>query len=255
MISSDKHVQFPIGIEIWSKGIELLLELVAQRTQSGETTHIVTLNPLMVMSLKNDMEFWNAVKSADFVVADGVGIKWAIKKLHGIDVPLIPGIELSERLIRLSAQKGWGVGLLGARPDIREKAERKLSGNFPNLIFTGGHHGYYQKEEESMIVEKLSNSGLKLFLVGMGFPKQEKFLGQYRENFKGAVLMGVGGSLDVFAGEVVRAPEVFRKLGIEWLWRMVREPRRLANVFTLLRFWWMVKTKNRYLVGNHVNVC
>lgn len=250
MISSGEHVQFPIGIEIWSKGVDQLLDLVIQRTESGETTHIVTLNPLMVMSLKNDPEFWNAVKSADFTVADGVGIKWAIKKLHGTDVPLIPGIELSERLIRLSAQKGWGVGLLGARPDVWEKSERMLSDKFPNLAVTGGHHGYYQNEEESLIVDKLSKSGLKLLLVGMGFPKQEKFLRKYREKFKGAVLIGVGGSLDVFAGEAVRAPVIFRKLGIEWFWRMVREPRRLGSVFTLFRFWYMVKTKNRYLVGD-----
>jgi N-acetylglucosaminyldiphosphoundecaprenol N-acetyl-beta-D-mannosaminyltransferase len=255
MISSGKNVQFPIGIEIWSKGIDQLLELVVQRIESGETTHIVTLNPLMVMSFKNDPEFHQAVKSADFVVADGVGIKWAIKKLYGIDVPLIPGIELSERLIRLSSQKGWGIGLLGARPNVWETAERKLSGNFLNLIIKGGHHGFFRNDEESLIVENLSSKGLHLLLVGMGFPKQEKFLGKYKENFKGAVLIGVGGSLDVFAGKVVRAPEIFRKLGIEWLWRMVREPKRLANVFTLFRFWWMVKTKDRYLVGNHVNVC
>jgi len=242
---------------------------------------IITLNPLMVEAALKDENIAGLIRRADMVVADGVGIVWAARKLRGVDVPLIPGIELASALLDECAASRHPVFLLGGEKGVAAEAAENLAATKTNLRIVGTHHGYFPPEEDSRIVELVNASGAHLVLCGMGFPRQDEILekiiaagkpppcydpasgiicepsetgasvGARKGSDAGVtgdnspippmICIGVGGSLDVFAGRIKRTSPIWRKLRLEWLVRILSQPRkRLKGLATLARFWWRV---------------
>lgn len=234
------HVEFLPGIELWSSGLPELPGYLKERIDEGISTFIVTLNPLMVMRYRQDEEFAKAINAADVIVADGVGIKWAYSRLTKMKIQLIPGVELAEAIIEKASECGWDVGLVGGEPGIWEESAEKLILKYPELNVVYGHHGFFSLEDETEIVNEIVEKNLHVLIAGMGFPRQEMFLHKYKKHFKGAVLIGAGGSLDVFSGKTKRAPEIFRRLRIEWVYRMIKEPKRIISFFILFKYWILV---------------
>ena len=247
------HSEFLPGIDLWSLGIHELLEYLKDRIEEGRSTFIVTLNPLMVMRYRQDEEFARALDAADVIVADGVGIKWAYRRIKQRNIQLIPGVELAEAIIEKASEYGWNVGLIGGEPGIWDKAAEKLTTRYPELKVAYGHHGYFSQEEEPEIVNEIIQKDLQVLIAGMGFPKQELFLNKFKKHFEGSILIGVGGSLDVFSGKTKRAPQIYRRLKIEWLYRMISEPKRISNFLILLKYWILVILRHPWLFKKTIN--
>lgn len=195
---------------------------------------IVTVNPEMIEFALKNPDFAQILNNADLVVPDGVGIKIGLK-FKGIDIERIAGIEFSHRLIAECAKNNFSIALIGAKPHIIEKAAEKLKAEFKKLKIVYLRNGYFQDREK--VLAELQEKSPQFVLVALGSPKQEEFIIEARKLLPKAVMIGVGGSFDVWSGEVERAPEIYQKLGLEWLYRSVKEPQRFKRIFpTLPRF-------------------
>lgn len=200
------------------------------QTKSVQT---VTINPEMIALADNNEEFAQSLRNADLIIPDGVGIKIALK-IKGIKQEQIPGIEFSKKIMALCAEKGENVALIGAKEEILQKACSNLKSEIPNLNISYARNGYFKEADEREIVENLKKSNAKLVLAALGIPKQEIFIRKYMNKFPNTIFIGVGGSFDVWSGEVKRAPLIFRKAGCEWLWRLIKTPSRFKRMFPTL---------------------
>jgi N-acetylglucosaminyldiphosphoundecaprenol N-acetyl-beta-D-mannosaminyltransferase len=222
---------------------------LVQEPPPGRAALVFTPNPEAVVAACRDPEVLRILEAADLALPDGVGLVWAARRA-GRPLPArVPGVEFMERLLAEAARRGWPVFLLGARPGVAEAAARQAVRRFPGLRVAGTHHGYFPPEQEDAVVRAVAASGAALLFAGMG-ERQHGFL--YRNAGRlGAVrlAMAVGGSLDVLAGVVPRAPLTFRRLGLEWLWRLLREPRRWRRQLALPAFAWAVLRAGRRAVA------
>ena len=148
----------------------------------------------------------------------------------------------------MTSQKSWPVVIIGAKPGVWEKAKENLTAKYPGLNIVGGHHGYFDKAAEAELIDRVAGLTPFVVIAGMGFPKQEVFLSSVRGRLPGAILIGVGGSLDIYSGMKKRAPIIFRKMGMEWLWRMVCEPKRMRQLALLMKFWILVQIRHKSLL-------
>ena len=216
----------------------------------GRPCLVLTPNPELVMQAQRDPELLAAARAADVALADGVGVVWALRR-QGVRVPeRVTGVDFMLRLLGLAAQHGTPVYLLGARPHVVAAAARRAVERFPGLQLVGAADGYFAaRGEEPEALRRVAASGAQLLLLGMGAPDQLRFLYRHRAEF-GAVrlAMGVGGSLDVLSGLTARAPAGIRRLGLEWFWRLVHEPRRWRRQLALPRFAFAVLRAGRSAV-------
>lgn len=212
----------------------------ARRRARHATRLVVTLNPEIAMAAQRDPALRLAVESADLVVADGIGLVWAAamtgRKLPG----RVPGVELLEGLLADAARLGLRVFFLGARPEAVAEAARRAVARFPGLPLVGYHHGYFRPAEEEHVLATVRAAKPDLLFAGMGAERELKWLFRHRERLGARVAMGVGGSFDVLAGRLRRAPAWVRRLHLEWLFRLVQEPGRWRRQAVLPRFAWRV---------------
>lgn len=198
---------------------------------------VVTLNPEIVVLASDDARLRTALKHADLSVADGVGIAWAARR-GGRPLPgRVPGVDLVAEVLRLGGP-GLRVHLLGGRPGIAERAAHEIESRYGCTV-TGARHGYFAPDEIDTICREVADADPHLLLAGLG-PGQERFLFEHAERLGRAVLVGVGGTLDVLAGEVRRMPAWSSRLGVEWLLRVGLDPKRWRRIPRLVRFAWMV---------------
>jgi N-acetylglucosaminyldiphosphoundecaprenol N-acetyl-beta-D-mannosaminyltransferase len=223
-----------LGFSIDTFDFESAICYAKNLIQSKKGGQIVTINPEMIeYGLKNP-PFAQILNNSDLVLPDGVGIKigFTIKR---IKAKRIAGIEFSKKLLEECANNNFSVALIGAKPNIIEKTIKNLQSEIPNLNIVYSHDGYFQ--DESGVLGELAQNAPQFVLVALGSPRQEEFINNYRKNHPEALMIGVGGSFDVWAGEVKRAPVIYQKLGLEWLYRTAKEPWRLKRIFpTLPRF-------------------
>jgi N-acetylglucosaminyldiphosphoundecaprenol N-acetyl-beta-D-mannosaminyltransferase len=152
----------------------------------------------------------------------------------------VPGIELAEKLLAGAAPEGLRVYFLGGAPGVAQSASQAMTERYAGLVVAGSHHGYFSPAEESEVVAKVAEARADVLLVAMGAPRQEMFLERHRTELGVSVSLGVGGSFDVWAGNVSRAPEPVRRLGVEWAYRLLTDPRRLRRQLVLPEFVWHV---------------
>lgn len=192
---------------------------------------VVTINPEMIRFSKNNSEFANFVKSANLVVPDGIGVEIGLKIL-GHSVRRIAGVEFAKRLVEEFSKTSAPIAFIGAKPEIIEKAVNNLKSEYSGLNACLVQDGYFKDDER--VLEELKDSDAKLVLVALGSPKQEFFIEKAGKLLPDAVMVGIGGSFDVWSGVVKRAPEIYQKLGLEWLYRTVKEPKRFKRIFPTL---------------------
>lgn len=216
----------------------LTLEEAAERGMEllrAEGTHyVVTPNPEIVEVCRENRAAREAVNGAALVLPDGIGV---IKGAAVLGTPLkerVPGIEFAARLLEKMAAEGMALYLLGAKPGVAEIAADRLRARYPGLRITGTHDGYFQ--EDAPVVEKIRQSGADAVFVCLGAPRQELWMAKNGEATGARLLCGLGGSLDVFAGTVKRAPRFWCDHGLEWFYRLCREPRRLGRMMKLPLF-------------------
>lgn len=212
-----------LGIRIDGLPMSDVLKLISNTIKAKDHLRIVTANPEILFQAEKDTGFRNLINRANLILPDGVGIVWAARVLEGAELDRIAGIDLASEIIAAGDTEGWKVFLLGAAVGVAEEAAIILNRKYRNIRFMA-HHGYFTEEEEEEVIAKIRSFEPDVLLVGLGAPKQEKWLDKYPD--LACVNMGVGGTFDVFSGKVERAPGWIRRLGMEWLYRLLSNPSR-----------------------------
>lgn len=207
------------------------LERAKSAIDNGENMQVATINPEMVELAKKDKDFANILKHSELVVADGVGIKIALK-LKGVNQERIGGVDYSRSLIEMCARNNLRLALLGAKEEVINTVCQKLKCEFENLNIVFSHNGYFN--DENAILNEIKKACPQVLLCALGAPKQEFIIYRLKEMLQGCTMVGVGGSFDVFAGCVQRAPIMWQKLGLEWLYRTIKQPERFRRIFPTL---------------------
>lgn len=209
---------------------------VRQALKKEGPSHIVTANPEILDEASRNERLAKIIRDADLVTADGVGVLLSARILGESLPERVTGVELAEELFRQGAKEGWRFYFLGAAPGVAEEARQRMMVAYPGLNVIGCQDGYYPREKERRLVEAIAEAKTDILLVGLGSPRQDYFIETYKDALGASVLMGVGGSFDVFSGKVQRAPELFRALKLEWLYRIATDPKRWKRSLALPRF-------------------
>lgn len=212
-------------------------------TESQGTHYVVTPNPEIVELCRENLAAKIAVNEADLVLADGIGV---VKGAAMLGTPLkdrVPGIEFAAGLMAGLAAKGKTLYLLGAKPGVAEQAANRLQATYPGLVIAGTHDGYFK--DDAAVAEEIRKTGADVVFVCLGAPKQELWMKKFGPATGAHLLCGLGGSLDVFAGVVERAPKFWSDHGLEWFYRLCREPRRIGRMMKLPLFLVHVQQEKR----------
>ncbi len=204
------------------------LDTALRLIEGNRPAQIVTINPEMVNYAFKNPEFSNLLKDADILLPDGIGIKVAAGIL-GHKINRIPGIDFAYKLLLDCEKSSIPVALIGTNEEILTKTIENIKKNMPDLKIVYTRNGFFENEEE--IYKDLQNTIPKLVLVALGSPKQEYFILGAKKYLKNGLLIGIGGSFDVWAGEIKRAPVIFQKLGLEWFYRVITQPERIKRIF------------------------
>ena len=197
-----------------------------------------TANPEIVMLAKDNNRFMETIKKADLVIPDGIGVVIATKVQNGeVLEERVPGYDLVQNIMKISVKEGYKYYFFGSKPGVADEAAKKMRETYSQIEIVGTRDGYFSKEDEKDIIEDINRSGANILLVALGAPKQECWIEEHRDeliNIK--VAIGVGGSLDGMAGIVKRAPVMFQKLGLEWFYRLLKQPTRFKRMLVLPLF-------------------
>ena len=192
---------------------------------------VITINPEMINNARKNSYFADIINSAELVIPDGIGVEIGLKIL-GNSVRRIAGIEFAHKMLEVCAKEGKSVAFVGAKPEIIEKAAENIKNEFENINIVYVQDGYFKDDERVMNDLKILQP--RLVLCALGSPKQEEFIAKSKTMLPDSLFIGVGGSFDVWSGVVQRAPEIYQKLGLEWLYRTVKEPQRFKRIFPTL---------------------
>jgi N-acetylglucosaminyldiphosphoundecaprenol N-acetyl-beta-D-mannosaminyltransferase len=228
----------PIDVATMDDAVARVDEAIARR----ETCQHVAINAAKIVKIQHDAQLRAAIEGCELITADGQAVVWAGAILGSALPERVAGIDLMHRLLAAAQDAGHGVFLLGARPAVLERAEREIRRLYPDVRIVGRHHGYFSRDEEDDVVGLVEAAAPEMLFVALETPAKELFLLRHRERLGVPFVMGVGGSFDILAGIKRRAPRVMRRLGLEWLFRFVQDPRRLARRYVVgnSRFIWLV---------------
>lgn len=233
-----------LGINIDKVDMKEALKRSIEKIEKKEKFFVVTPNSEIIVNAVKDDKLFDLINSADMVVADGIGVVLASKIVGKPLQERVTGIDLLENLIEYASKNNKKVFLLGGKEGVAEKAKERLEKKYNNLQIVGTHNGYYKglhngyedSEEEKKVVEKINQLSPDMLFVCMGSPSQEYFIKKYINEIDSSFFMGAGGSLDVISGNVKRAPEFYQKNGLEWLYRLMKEPTRIGRIMKLPLF-------------------
>ncbi len=216
-------------VKLLGAGIDTYSYDEALEFAKANSGQVITINPEMLEYAQKHSEFLNIIKNAELVIPDGIGVQLGLK-IMGYDIKRIPGIEFAKELLK--EFQGRPVALIGTRPEILSKAVQNLKKELPDLNLVYVQDGYFTDTEK--ILNEAVAKKPALILAALGSPKQEEFLYRMKKMLPNALMIGVGGSFDVWSGVVERAPKIYQRLGLEWLYRTVKEPKRFKRIFPAL---------------------
>jgi N-acetylglucosaminyldiphosphoundecaprenol N-acetyl-beta-D-mannosaminyltransferase len=230
-----------LGIPIDAATFDSLLEAIAGWIAAGDRPHqICTVSPEFVMIAQDDPDFMQVLRAADLCVADGVGLLFAARYLGHPLPERVTGSDGVPLIAERAARDGWKLFLLGAEPGVAEQAAARLVERYPGLQVMGTYAGRPSPDEEEEIAERVNASGADILLVAYGAPRQDLWIARNRARLKVHVAIGVGGTFDFIAGVVPRAPRWMRRVALEWLYRLYKQPSRWRRMLRLPRFVWAV---------------
>lgn len=227
------------GVNFTPGTLNEITEYILQSVKNDETVAVYTPNSEIVQKCIDDPDLYEVINSAEVVIPDGIGV---IKAARILRLPIserVPGIELGEKILSV-ADGDMPVFFMGGKPGIPEAAAEKMQEKYPSLAIAGTHDGYFKKsgEENDAVINEINASGAKILFVCLGAPAQEKWIYENRASLPGVRLfMGLGGSLDIYSGTSERAPAFFCKFGLEWFYRLIREPWRIGRMMNLPKFY------------------
>lgn len=213
--------------------------------EDNKMNSVFTPNSEIIMLAYKDEEFRDVLNRSELLTADGIGVVYAAKILKKPIRERAAGYDIACKVLEKIEKTEHKLFLFGGKPGVAETAKEKLLLKYPELTIVGTRHGYFKEEDEEEIIKDINDSGADIVFVCLGAPKQEKFIDKYKDILKTKVAMGIGGSLDVFAGTAERAPEFYCKHGLEWFYRLIKEPWRIGRMMELPKFAMTVIFKGR----------
>jgi N-acetylglucosaminyldiphosphoundecaprenol N-acetyl-beta-D-mannosaminyltransferase len=224
-----------LGCPVDNLSVEEMVDAVEGFIGSGRPHQYIAINADKIVKMREDDGFRDIILNSDLNIVDGQPLMW-VSKLFGRPVKeRYGGLDIMDALIPISGKKGYGIYFLGAREEIVKKVVEEYGRKCPDMKLAGWRNGYWTEEEEAAVVEAIKRSGADILFFAMSSPRKEKFLNKYLGKMGVSFVVGVGGAFDIIAGKTKRAPEWMQKMGIEWLFRVAQEPKRLWK---------------RYLIGN-----
>lgn len=213
----------PVHALTMSQALDILDEVIQKRKQ----LQIGVVNAAKIVNMQRNEMLKEDVLSSDLILADGLAVVWASRVLGRPLPERVTGIDLMFGLLKRGNMKGYRVYCFGATEEVSEQVEQQIKKRYPNVNLVGRRNGYYSDADEEQIAETMAKAEPDILFVAITSPKKENFLARWSDTIGASVCHGVGGSFDVMAGKVQRAPDMWQKLGLEWLYRVKQEPRRL----------------------------
>ena len=232
-----------LGVYVNKYTMEQAVKKAAELIETEGMSMIFTPNSEILLYASNNPDFTKVLNQANMIIPDGIGVVYGARILGEPLKERVAGYDLVCNLFPIMAQKGQSVYLLGAKPSVAEKAAENLTKKYPGLVIAGTHDGYFKDDDE--VIADINRSNPDFLMVCLGFPKQEQWIFDNRDKINTRLAIGAGGCLDVFAGTVARAPEFYCNHGIEWLYRLVKQPSRFVRMLALPKFGFKVLFKGR----------
>lgn len=231
-----------LGVPIDALTLEKALDEIERAIAENQHIHIGVVNAAKIVNMHRNSALKEDVLASDMIFADGMAVVWASKVLGKPLPERVTGIDLMSGLLERSDRKGYRVFLLGASEEVSQEVERQIKETYPRAVIAGRRNGYYREEEEEEIALSVARAKADILFVAITSPKKEQFMARWQATMNVKVVHGVGGSFDVMAGKVKRAPEQWQKYGLEWLYRVKQEPGRLWKRYLVTNtlFIWMV---------------
>lgn len=242
---NDNHVSI-LGIDFTVTTMNEMTERLREHIARSEKAFVITANPEIVMKAQESEKFRNITKQASYVVADGIGVVKAAKMLGRPLPERVTGFDLTVKLLNILNEENRTLYMLGAKDEVLQQAINNVQAQYPNIQIVGSHHGYFDIQDDA-IPQEIAEKQPDLTLVALGCPRQEEWISTHYDKFQKGVFIGVGGTFDVLAGAVERAPEVWQKLNLEWLYRLLKQPSRWRRMLALPRFVLKVLQQKRNL--------
>ncbi len=229
-----KHVTI-MGVPFLHSNQQDFVDLLVNRIEHEEKTFVITANPEVVMQANENPTVMNYLKKATYICADGIGVVKAAQILGDSLPERVTGYDTMVRLLEVGNTKRFKIFLLGAQNETLEKTVKNINQTYPNVDIVGYHDGFFDWNKND-IANEIATLKPDLVFVALGVPRQEKWISENLDQFSKGVFIGVGGSFDVIAGTVKRAPVIWQKLNLEWLYRLLRQPSRFGRMLVLPRF-------------------
>lgn len=231
------------GVEIQNIDAKENEEILRKFLKSDKLNRIYTPNTEIVMAAKRDENLKNLINLADLVLCDGIGLVYASKIRNKPIKERVTGFDTSIKLLELADEMGLNLYFLGGKEGVAREAAQNVSEKYKNLNVVGYHNGYFNSKldgessrEEEKIIDDINKLGADIVFVGFGFPRQEKWIDIHKDDINAKVIIGNGGVLDILSGRANRAPDIFIKLGLEWLYRLISNPSRIKRQIDLPKF-------------------
>lgn len=234
-----------LGVQVSTKTMAETVDTLLGYLDEERVHCVFTPNSEIIYMAYKDPQFAQLLNSADLNTADGIGVVYASRILGQPLRERVAGFDLMNRLLERAAPDRRRVFLFGAKPGVAEEAADKLTQLYPGLVICGTRDGYFKEEQTPEIVGQINAAEPDILLVCLGAPKQEKWIADNRDRLNARIVLGAGGSLDVLAGRVERAPESWQRLGLEWAYRLKKEPKRIGRMMALPRFGLTVLLKGK----------
>lgn len=230
-----------MGVQFDNVTMEEALERAQEFLSADRPAYVVTPNAEIVYEAMHDEALCGLLNGADLVLPDGAGVVLASKILKTPLKQKVAGVDFADNVLELLAKNGGSAYLLGSKPGVAELAAEKMIAKHPGLTICGMQDGYFK--DEAQVIAKINEAKPDFLFVCLGAPKQELFMVNHRDELQVKLMAGLGGSLDSFAGTVKRAPKWMIRLNLEWLYRLIKEPKRFKRMLRLPKFLWAVACK------------
>lgn len=222
------------GLKIYVKGRE---ELLKEIENINKKLHIISGNAEVLKYPLKDSNLFNQYNDdTNIIIPDGISVYLPIKKRKTKDIKRITGIDLMQDMLKYYEQTGKSVYFLGAKKDVLDKMIVNIKKDYPNLNISGSHHGYIDVDDCSNVLNNIKDSNPYALFVAMGTPVQENFIFKYIKELPCSIYMGVGGSFDVLSGEIARCPKWISQAGLEWFYRMIKDPSKIKRIWNNVCF-------------------
>lgn len=225
-----------VGVNISNVSMDEAADILAEYLSEDRCSMVFTPNSEILVEAVKDREFGDILNKGHLVIPDGIGVVIASRFYGTPFKERVAGFDLMMRLMEIANKRGSCIYLLGGKEGVAEEAAIKLTERFSGLKIVGTANGYFGTDTEEKIINDINSSGADILVAALGAPKQEKLIYRSRDKLKVKIAMGVGGSLDILSGRAKRAPEFFRKAGLEWFYRLIKEPTRIIRMMRLPKF-------------------